>query len=108
MRNISSLASFSHKARSIVSTHPYLTATAALMSALAVTALASRHLAKKALRDNPPLGQFLTVDGVRLHYLEKGAGEPLVLLHGNGKYDPGLLFQWACRLGREKLSRDCI
>jgi hypothetical protein len=63
MRNIRSLASFSHKARSIVSTHPYLTATAALMSALAVSALASRHLAKKALRDNPPLG----------HYLDQGA-----------------------------------
>jgi pimeloyl-ACP methyl ester carboxylesterase len=24
------------------------------------------------------------VDGVRLHYVEQGTGEPLVLLHGNG------------------------
>jgi pimeloyl-ACP methyl ester carboxylesterase len=47
-------------------------------------ALVTRHLAKKAERDNPPAGRFLDVDGVRLHYVERGAGEPLVLLHGNG------------------------
>ncbi|MBA2491540.1 MAG: alpha/beta hydrolase [Gammaproteobacteria bacterium] len=35
-------------------------------------------------RDNPPVGQFMEVDGVRLHYLERGQGQPLVLLHGNG------------------------
>ena len=52
--------------------------------ALAATALLNRHLAKKAEHDNPPAGQFLEVDGVRLHYVERGSGEPLVLLHGNG------------------------
>jgi pimeloyl-ACP methyl ester carboxylesterase len=35
-------------------------------------------------RDNPPTGKFVDVDGVRLHYLERGAGPTLVLLHGNG------------------------
>jgi pimeloyl-ACP methyl ester carboxylesterase len=52
--------------------------------ALAVAALLNRQLAKKAEHDNPPTGQFLEVDGVRLHYVERGSGEPLVLLHGNG------------------------
>jgi len=52
--------------------------------ALAATALLNRQLAKKAEQDNPPAGQFLDVDGVRLHYVERGSGEPLVLLHGNG------------------------
>ena len=33
---------------------------------------------------NPPAGRFLDVNGVRLHYLERGEGDPLVLLHGNG------------------------
>jgi pimeloyl-ACP methyl ester carboxylesterase len=47
-------------------------------------ALVNRHLAKKAERDNPAAGRFLDVNGVRLHYVERGAGEPLVLLHGNG------------------------
>ena len=54
------------------------------MGAPAATALLNRHLAKKAEQDNPPAGRFLEVGGVRLHYLERGSGEPLVLLHGNG------------------------
>src|SRR6185295_3733435 len=29
-------------------------------------------------------GRFITVDGVRLHYVDRGTGTPLVLLHGNG------------------------
>lgn len=33
--------------------------------------------------DSPPGGKFLTVDGIRVHYLELGAGPPVVLLHGN-------------------------
>jgi pimeloyl-ACP methyl ester carboxylesterase len=76
--------SLAYKARSIATAHPYLAATAALISGLAVSGLANRHLAKKAVRDNPPLGRFLMVDGVRLHYVERGTGEPLVLLHGIG------------------------
>jgi pimeloyl-ACP methyl ester carboxylesterase len=47
-------------------------------------ALLNRWLAKKAERRNPPAGQFVTVQGVRLHYVERGTGTPLVLLHGNG------------------------
>jgi pimeloyl-ACP methyl ester carboxylesterase len=51
---------------------------------LAVSALLNRHLAKRAELDNPPVGRFLEVNGVKLHYVERGSGEPLVLLHGNG------------------------
>ena len=35
-------------------------------------------------RANPPAGRFVDVEGVRLHYMERGEGPPLVLLHGNG------------------------
>jgi pimeloyl-ACP methyl ester carboxylesterase len=38
----------------------------------------------QAERSNPPIGQFVEVDGVRLHYVERGEGPPLVMLHGNG------------------------
>jgi pimeloyl-ACP methyl ester carboxylesterase len=41
------------------------------------------YRARKAEREHPPAGQFVTVDGVRLHYIEKGEGPPVVLLHGN-------------------------
>jgi len=37
-----------------------------------------------AERANPPKGAFIAVDGVRLHYVERGAGVPIVMLHGNG------------------------
>jgi hypothetical protein len=35
-------------------------------------------------RERPPKGSFVTTDGVRLHYLERGTGRPVVFLHGNG------------------------
>jgi pimeloyl-ACP methyl ester carboxylesterase len=63
---------------------PWLVAAGAAAGALAVSALVNNRLAKRAERAHPPLGRFLEVDGVRLHYLERGTGTPLVLLHGNG------------------------
>lgn len=64
--------------------HPYATAAVAGLAALAVAALVNRQVARRAERRNPPQGRFLEIDGVRLHYVERGEGEPLVLLHGNG------------------------
>src|SRR4051812_4928690 len=52
--------------------------------ALGATALFIRARARKAEREHPPHGHFLDVDGVRLHYVERGHGPPIVLLHGNG------------------------
>jgi pimeloyl-ACP methyl ester carboxylesterase len=52
--------------------------------ALAAAYLVVRSKTQQAEADNPPAGQFITVDGVRLHYLERGAGPAVVLLHGNG------------------------
>ncbi len=72
------------KAQTIANGHPYALATAATVGALAISALVNRHFARAAERDNPPIGQFLEVNGVRLHYCERGSGAPLVLLHGNG------------------------
>lgn len=72
------------KRRTAAETHPYAVAAAVAIGALAVSALINRHLAKKAEFENPPTGQFLEIAGVRLHYIERGSGEPLVLLHGNG------------------------
>jgi hypothetical protein len=31
----------------------------------------NRWLAKKAERRHPPIGRFVTVEGVRLHYVER-------------------------------------
>lgn len=56
--------------------------TAAL--ALAGAAAFVQVRTRAAERGNPPLGRFIEVDGVRLHYVEEGSGPPLVLLHGLG------------------------
>ena len=53
-------------------------------AALAAAAVVVRRKAAAAEADNPPVGRFIEVDGVTLHYLEQGTGEPVVLLHGNG------------------------
>jgi pimeloyl-ACP methyl ester carboxylesterase len=47
-------------------------------------AIASQLLAWRAERRYPPQGRFIVAEGVRLHYLERGEGRPLILLHGMG------------------------
>jgi pimeloyl-ACP methyl ester carboxylesterase len=60
------------------------------VAALAATAvgaglaLMNRANADKAERRNTIGGAFVDVGGVKLHYLSKGEGSPIVLLHGNG------------------------
>jgi len=57
-----------------------------LLAAGALTAayFVVRSKTQQAERDHPPAGRFVTANGVRLHYLEKGSGPVIVLLHGNG------------------------
>ena len=57
---------------------------AGVVAAAVAFALLNQWLAQKAERRNPPKGRFITVDGVRVHYVDRGAGTPLILLHGNG------------------------
>jgi pimeloyl-ACP methyl ester carboxylesterase len=52
--------------------------------ALAASAAYVQRRSSRAERAHPPLGRFITVDGVTLHYLDEGNGPPLVLLHGLG------------------------
>jgi hypothetical protein len=52
-------------------------------AAMASMALWNTYRARKVEQEHPPRGRFVTVDGVRLHYLEKGEGRPVVLLHAN-------------------------
>lgn len=44
------------------------------------TAITARRV-EKAL---PPRGKFIEVSGARIHYMDKGAGPPIVILHGLG------------------------
>lgn len=59
----------------------------AAMAAVATSAglaIANTVAARKAERENSPAGSFLHIDGVKIHYLSRGEGPSIVLLHGNG------------------------
>lgn len=56
----------------------------ATIVALAASALLVKQKTTEAEVEHPAQGNFLEVDGTRLHYLERGTGEAVVLLHGNG------------------------
>ncbi len=57
---------------------------AAVAAGLTACALINHRAAKQAEQRHPPSGRFIEIDGVRLHYIERGRGQPLVLVHGNG------------------------
>ena len=59
------------------------TAVLAGAAALATLAVANHVAARWAERRHPPQGSFIEVDGVRLHYSDRGEGRPVVLIHGN-------------------------
>ena len=52
-------------------------------TALAAFAFGNHLLARRAERRHPPRGAFIEVDGMRLHYSDRGEGRPVVLIHGN-------------------------
>lgn len=54
------------------------------VAALVGSALFNRAATRRAEAATPPAGRFVDVDGVRLHYVDRGEGAPVVLLHGNG------------------------
>jgi pimeloyl-ACP methyl ester carboxylesterase len=54
--------------------------------------LKQRYIASRVAHDHPQaLSKFITVDNARLHFVIKGAGRPVVLIHGN----PGSCQDWA-------------
>jgi len=54
----------------------------AVAGAAALAAVGNYRAAKRAERRNPPRGDFVELDGVRLHYIERGHGPTVVLIHG--------------------------
>ena len=88
--------------------NPYAFAGVVAVGALAVSALVNRHLAKKADHANPPAGKFLEIEGVLLHYVERGQGEPLVLLHGNGSMIQDFETSGLVDMAAETLPRHCV
>jgi pimeloyl-ACP methyl ester carboxylesterase len=51
---------------------------------LAVGYILVRLQTRRAEADHRPVGRFITVAGARTHYIEKGSGTAVVLIHGTG------------------------
>ena len=68
------------------SSHPGRVAGALLVGAAAIgaAALVNHAVARRSERAHPPEGEFIEVEGIRLHFVDRGTGSPVVLLHGNG------------------------
>jgi pimeloyl-ACP methyl ester carboxylesterase len=76
-------------ARNIGQLLPSTKSTAGGLAAVSAIALAGaafivNRQAARAEKANPPKGSFVSAAGVRLHYVERGKGRPVVFLHGNG------------------------
>ncbi|TPG46062.1 alpha/beta hydrolase [Roseomonas nepalensis] len=56
---------------------------ACVVGAFGALALVNHLAARQAERRHPPEGSFVEVDGVRLHYSDRGTGSAVVLIHGN-------------------------
>lgn len=71
-------------------------------AAALVTGLIVHARARQAEAADPPRGRFVEVDGVRLHYVEYGAGEPLVIFHGNGSMSEEFVLSGLVTLAAER------
>jgi len=49
----------------------------------AATAAWVEYQARRAQKRHPPSGRLMEIDGTHLHFVERGDGPPVVLIHGN-------------------------
>ena len=56
----------------------------AIAAGAAATAVKSSRNTAKAEADYPPIGEFVEVEGGRIHYVREGSGPEVILLHGAG------------------------
>ena len=77
-----------------------IAATAGLGLALAsgIASYKSGRNDARAEQTHPPLGDFVTIDGTRVHYVIEGSGPPLVLIHGAGGNLRDFTFQLSGKL----------
>ncbi|KAB7615576.1 alpha/beta hydrolase [Amylibacter sp. SFDW26] len=49
-----------------------------------LTGFKAQKFTNRAEANTPPIGEFIDVDGTQVHYVKKGTGPALILLHGAG------------------------
>jgi pimeloyl-ACP methyl ester carboxylesterase len=83
-----------------------------LIALIVLAVLVVGHLIFSAIvrKRNPPIGQFIEVDGVRLHYIERGPadGASVLFLHGNGAMIQDLTISRLVDLAAQKFRVICF
>jgi len=75
---------------------------AILLGAFAMlTAFRARKFTKKAELDTPPVGKFIDVDGVPVHYIKQGSGPALILIHGAGGHVKDFTYEHVARFSKD-------
>jgi pimeloyl-ACP methyl ester carboxylesterase len=74
-----------------------------LVLAIAVCGLIgfAAYTARRVETADPPRGRVLELDGCRIHYVDKGAGPPLCLIHGLGGQLENFTYALVGRLAKE-------
>lgn len=72
-----------------------------LLGGCAVTQIRADRAEKQAEDRWPPIGDFVEVDGLRVHYVQKGSGPDVVLLHGASGNLRDFTFSLVDRLARD-------
>ncbi|KHQ54208.1 alpha/beta fold hydrolase [Mameliella alba] len=72
-----------------------------LLGGCAVTQMRADRMEREAETRWPPVGRFVDVDGLRVHYVQKGRGPDVVLLHGASGNLRDFTFQLVDRLARD-------
>jgi len=67
---------------------------------VAVTFIRAENFTKKAEKKTPPAGQFIDIDGVRMHYIKQGSGPALILTHGAGGHLKDFTFDHVKRFSK--------
>lgn len=56
----------------------------AVLAAVVYFMWTTQRIARRAESVVPPMGRFVEIDGERIHYVERGEGRPILLIHGLG------------------------
>jgi len=68
---------------------------------VALTAFRAQNFTKKAEQDTPPVGQFINVGGVPVHYIKQGSGPVLILIHGAGGHVKDFTYEHVARFSKD-------
>lgn len=80
----------------------YWVLSVALLGAFVLLTLyRARRFTQKAEADTPPIGKFIEVNGIPVHYIKQGSGPALVMIHGAGGHVKDFTYDHVARFAKD-------